>query len=413
MGLFDKLFGGKKKEAAPEAAARRAPREEGERQFAADPRAVVNQPVEAMTVKDLTRQLGTGNVTLRHSVEERLGALGDRTTMRPLMNTYLMHGDPPALEALRQFSGDLSGPAKTLADDISSVGERRARIMDLFGITGDEDVLPIVRQNLDDFDPLVRSRAAAALTRLGDMNGIDRLDRDLQTNDPIARRLALHTLHEFEDIPKAAESIHDHLDRFLGDASAIPARVAVTAPRVFDPETSLSKYIIQQIKDRPHTLTIVVGHEPNNWATARRTAFESGLPNVDLHFSTPRMVPEEQVAVLEAARNAAAAGKQAVLIGMLPSPSGDPPLPNLLVPVEGGQPYTIQLYFVDPHEFNQCQAWWFFIQDRVELPCDYEVVLGISKPGASAISEEEYELFHLLKDEGKRAQFTRALLARM
>ncbi|MFN8422483.1 MAG: HEAT repeat domain-containing protein [Anaerolineae bacterium] len=413
MGLFDKLFGGKKKEAPPAPPVRRAPREEGERQFAADPRATVNAPIEEMNVKELTRQLGTGNVTLRLAVEERLGALGDRSTLRPLMNTYLMHGDPPALEALRQFGGDLTGPAKTLADDVSNVNERRARIMDILGYSGDEDALPIVRVNLDDYDPLVRSRAAAALTRLGDMNGIDRLDRDLQTNDPLARKLALHTLHEFEHIPKAAESIQDHLDRFLADANAVPARVVVTAPRILEPETSLSKYIVQQIQSRPHTLSIVVGHDAHNWATARRGVFEEGLPGVEVRFPTPRMVPEEQVAELEAARNAAAAGKQAAVIGMLPSPSDDPPLPNLLVPVEGGKPYSIQLFIVDPHEFNQCQAWWFYLQDRVDLPNDIEVVLGISKPGSSAISEEEYELYNLLKDPEKRGQFTRALLARI
>lgn len=410
MGFLDKLFGGKDKKPPPPPVPRAA-REE--RQFAADPRAVVMPPIESMDVKELTRQLGTGNSTIRQAVETRLGELGDRTAMRPLINAYLMHGDPPALEALRQYGPDLSGPARTLADDVSNVGERRARIMDIMGISSDDDVLYSVRANLDDHDPLVRTRAAAALTRLGDMNGISRLDHDLQTNDPVARKLALHTLHEFEHLPLAAESIKDHLDRFLGDASAIPVRVVVTAPRIQAPELSLSKYVAGQIAARPHTLTIVVGSDANNWATARRGVFEEALPGVELHFATPRMLPEEQVAALTAARDAAAAGRRAAVIGMLPSPSDEPPLPNLLVPVAGGTPYTVQLFVVDPHEFNQCQSWWFYIQDRVDIPTDIEVILGVSKPGSSAITDEEFELYHLLKDEERRGQFTRALLARI
>ncbi len=409
MGFLGKLFGGKDKPPPPPA--RRVPPEE--RSFAPDPRHIEVPPVEEMSVKELTRQLGTGNSTIREAVEVRLGQLGDRTAMRPLINAYLMHGDAAALEALRQYGGDLTGAARTLADDVSNEGERRARIMDVMGVSGDDDVLNVVRTNLDYPDPLVRSRAAAALARLGDMNGISRLDYDLQTNDPIARRLALHTLHEFEHLPAAAESIQDHLDRFLGDASAVPARVSVTAPRIAEPTLSLSKYIANQIKESAHTLTIVVGAEPTNWATARRGVFEEALPDVEMHFATPRMLPEEQIAALEAARNAAAAGRRAALVGMLPLPSDEPPLPNLLVPVEGGKPYTVQLFIVDPHEFSQCQTWWFYIQDRVDLPTDIEVILAVSKPGSSVISEEEYELYHLLKDPAKKAQFTRALLARI
>ncbi len=409
MGFLDKLFGGKDKKAPPPV--RRAPGEE--RQFAPDPRAIELPSIENMDVKELTRQLGTGNSTLRHAVESRLGELGDRTAMRPLLNAYLMHGDRPALESLRQYGRDLSGPARTLADDVSNVGERRARIMDVMGLTGDDDVLYAVRANLDDADPLVRTRAAAALTRLGDMHGIARLDHDLQTTDPLARKLALHTLHEFEHLPQAADSIKDHLDRFLGDASAIPSRVVVAAPRIEAPDLSLSKYVAQQIAARPHTLTIVVGSDPNNWATARRAVFEETLSGVELHFATPRMLPEEQVSALTAARDAAASGQRAAVIGMLPSPSDEPPLPNLLVPVDHGKPYTVQVFIVDPHEFNQCQAWWFYVQDRVDIPTDIEVILGVSKPGSSAITDEEYELYHLLKDESRRAQFTRALLARI
>ena len=132
MGFLGKLFGGKDKPPPPPA--RRVPPEE--RSFAPDPRHIEVPPVEEMSVKDLTRQLGTGNSTIREAVEVRLGQLGDRTAMRPLINAYLMHGDAAALEALRQYGGDLTGAARTLADDVSNEGERRARIMGGMGVSG-------------------------------------------------------------------------------------------------------------------------------------------------------------------------------------------------------------------------------------------------------------------------------------
>ncbi len=368
--------------------------------------------MDSMTAKQLARKLGSANPNIRHAVEKRLGELQAHSAIRPLISAYLMNGDEPALEALSGYGAALTLPMNDLANDLTNTGERRSRIMDILGQTGDDAVLPAVRGGVEDDDPAVRARACAALVKLGDLHGIGRLDQDLQTNDPVAKRLALHTLIEM-DRPEAKKCIEEHIGRYLAESDAIPKQTTVHAPRLDDPKIHLHDAIISSIKAADHTLTLVVGGEAINYATARRSTFEEGLEGMVVRFGTRRMVPEEQIAELEAARDDAAAGKRSVFVGMVPSPAADPPVPHFLKPVDGGQDYTARMIIADPHEFSAAQAWWYYVLDMGAVPTDIDIFMNVSRPGTSAISEEEYEIYELLDSDDKKHEFMRALLARL
>ena len=413
MGIFGKLFGGKKKEerAAPAQRHRRPPPDM--HTDGAPPSATELLPdIENMTAKQLARKLGSGNPNLRYAVEERLGALKDHGAMRPLMNAYMMNGDEPALKALDGYGPALARALQDLANDLTNTGIRRARIMDMLALTGDDEVLPVIRESVEDADPLVRSRACAALVALGDLHGVARLDQDLQSNDADAKRIALETLMEM-DIPEAKGCIDEHVARYVAEADAIPVQVTVHAPRLDNTKLALHDVIVEATAAGKENLTVVVGSDAINYATTRRADFEEGIPGAQIFFGTRRMVPEEQIAELESARDRAAKGERAVFVGMVPTPADEPPLPHFLKQVEGGQDYTARLIVADPHEFGNAQDWWYHVLDTDEVPTEIEVFLGVSRPGLSAISEEEYDIYKMLQDEEHRTRFKRALLARM
>jgi len=428
MGVFDRFFGGKKKESAQPAARRPiAPRraEEHRRPEAhaarrepppvtsEDPEAALQaqfDALQALSAKELTRKLGTSNAQIRAAVAKRLGELQDRAALRPLANAYLMHGDPEALAALRGYGHALTNPLREYAADLSIVGERRGRLMDMLAASGDDQVLPIVRENIDHKDPAVRTRACAALVRLGDLHGISRLDQDLQTTDAEARVRALETLIDL-DIPEAQACVTEHITRFGAEAGAVPPIVEVTAPRLDDPQVRLLDYALSHVKTRPHELSVIIGSEAINWATSQRENIEKALHGMEVHFATRRMTPEEQFAELSSARDAAAAGKKAVFVGMIQSPRDEPPLGHFLS--KAGNGYRAGIFMIDPHEYFLAQSWWQYVQDNAEVDTDLEIVLGLSRPGQSAISEEEYDMYKMLKDDAQRRQFVRALMARL
>jgi hypothetical protein len=110
------------------------PRREPPPESAEDPTAAFQAQVDALqelSAKELTRKLGTSNAALRAAVARRLGELGDRAALRPLANVYLMHGDPEALEALRRYGRQLTTPLREYAVDLSIIGDRRGRLMDM------------------------------------------------------------------------------------------------------------------------------------------------------------------------------------------------------------------------------------------------------------------------------------------
>ncbi len=412
MGIFDGLFGKKKDKKAPPPPQLRQRRPPPEKPVdPAEAEAEFLPTIGEMSAKVLNRKLGEKNDTVRKAIEIRLGELKDRASMRPLINAYLTHGDPEALDALSGYGSEMSSPMREFAQDMSNVGERRARVMDILAKTGDDQVLPLVRAGVEDRDPVIRTRACAALVALGDMHGIGRLDQDLETTDVQARRLALETLITL-DRPEARRCISEHVERFVADSGAVSHNVAVSAPRLDDPSLKLIDLVIKRLKDVDQRLILVLGSEPIAWATTERERFQAALPDASIHFGLRRMVPEEQIAELIVARNAAANGGTGVYMGMVPSPRDDLPVPHFLTRA-GQSEYRALILYVDPHEYLAVQAWWHYAEDQTDIDATVEVILGISRPGQSSITEEEFAMYKLLKDEDHRKSFIRALLARL
>lgn len=410
MGIFDKLFGKKKQPPPPQIKQRRPPPEEK----AVDPaeaEAEMLPAVEEMSAKQLNRKLGEKNDTIRQAIVVRLGKLQDRSSIRPLINAYLTYGDSEALESLRGYGSDISQPMREFAQDMSNVGERRARVMDILAVTGDDQVLPLVREGVEHKDPAIRSRACAALVALGDLHGIGRLDQDLQTTDPEARRLALQTLIAI-GTHEANRCVDDHVERFVAESGAVSHDVIVTAPRLDNPSIKLIDAVVERLKRADRQLIMVIGSEAIGWATNERVRFQTALPDASIHFGLRRMVPEEQIAELIAARDVAANGGIGIFMGMVPSPRDDTPAPHFLTRA-GEAEYRALILHVDPHEYLAVQAWWQYVEDQADVDTVIEAMLGVSRPGQSAITEEEYSMYRLLKDDEHRERFVKALLARM
>ncbi len=363
-------------------------------------------------VRDLSRMVGGTDRAARRLAAVELERRNDRTAMRPLMTAYMNYGDPEILAALRGYGKELTPAITRDASDISAVGVRRARILDMLAATGDEECSGAVRESLSDPDSEIHVRAAVALAQLGDMGAVDALSDDLSRTDSDRRTLALRALVEL-DLPQAAAAVERHLDRFLSDTGAIPKDVDVSAPRLANRDVSMTSYLCQHVRNSPHTLTVIIGSEAINMASNRKDAIIADLPGHDVVFSTRRMPPEEQITLLTDARDRAAANPavKVVVIGALPGPSDSPPVPHFLVHGDAGQ-YTAKIVVVDPHEVRWVMNWYHYVQDQAEIPTDFEVILVVSTPTASAISEEEF-LIHELLPEDRQEDFVRALLARM
>jgi hypothetical protein len=284
--------------------------------------------------------------------------------------------------------------------------------MDVLAATGDEEAIRAAREFADDLDLDIHIRACVALVRLGDVYGVDKLADDLRLTEPLRRTKALKALIEL-DVPRGKIVVDEHVRRFLAEAGAIAGPIEVSAPMIEEPGINLVTYVCDHIKRSPHTLTVVIGSMAIQMASNKRDAVKERLSGWDLHFSIPTMAPEEQIAALNASRDAAAADNdaRAVFFGMLPSPHDNPPLPHFLTrPDPTVPPYTAKIISVDPHEYMLLQDWWHYIDDKAEVPTDIEVILAISRPERSAISEEEY-LIYTLTPEDHRSEFARAYLA--
>jgi hypothetical protein len=295
------------------------------------------------------------------------------------------------------------------ADDRSIVGDRRVRILDMLAITGDEEALAAVRPSVDDVEIPIHVRACAALVELGDMGGIDHLAHDLGLNEPARRTPALRALQGMTQ-PAAVKAVNDHLERYLAEAGAIPERIEVSAPRLKTPEAGLFKHLVNHVRAAPHSLTVITGSEAINMATGRRSDLDEALAGHNVRITTRRAPPEEQIAELEAARDSAAQdpGGRYVVFGAVPAPRDRVPLPHFLT--AGPQRYTAKIVIVDPHEMGVVMDWWRYVDDKAEIPTDFEVILGVATPERSPISEEEYILYDLTP-EADKDRFVRAFLA--
>jgi hypothetical protein len=367
----------------------------------------------AASAKELARLVGSGDKAVRRDAVQRLRDMGDRTSMRALMTSYMNYGDPETLDALREYGARLTAPALRDSDDLSIIGARRVRVLDLLAITGDEEALPAVRRSVDSDDVEIRVRARTALVELHDRQGIDMLATDLGVTDAQLRTHALEALRKFDDEPAAAHAIKNHVEHYLAEAGAIPAPISVSAPRLGDRETSLLKHIIEDINAAQQNLILIAGSEAIAMATGRRGEIEEGLAGQNLQIMTRRAPPEEQIATVIAARDRARdePGSKQIVFGAIPSPRDQVEMPHFLEKGDGGD-YSVKIVLVDPHEMGIVMSWWLYIDDMAEVPTEIEVVLAISTPERTAISEEEFTIFNLITED-QRDRFLRAYLAHL
>lgn len=411
MGFLKRLFGGKKEEARPASARVGTP----------TPRsAPVRQPeateapkgdVAPVSSKQMLRDLGSGNPAQREEVARQLVASGSRTALRPLMNCYLNYGDPGVLASLSTFGKDLAAPASREAFDLSVMGPRRARLMDVLGISGDESVLTTVRPNMDDMDRDIHIRSCVAVARLGDMFGIDRLEDNIRMTDPELRSLSLAALKEL-GTERSDRVLSDHVKRYMAEAGAVPDTIVVKAPLLDSAESSLTNAVVAEVVSSPHNLVMLIGSGAIQMASQRRDVLAQALASHGkVTFGLPLMSPEEQIASLREAHAAATASAdaRAVFVGRLPAPHDNPPLPHFITRVEGVA-YSVKILIVDLHEYSLLQDWLHYVQDKAEAPTDIEIVLSISLDSQSGLTDEEHMIYGLCSETDK-ARFPRAFLA--
>lgn len=414
MSFLRKLFGGDKKDERPAPPPPRAAPSPPPSASTppASTTAVEGPDLDQADTRTLTRYLGSRDQELRQQAAVRLGQQQDRSAMRPLLNAYLNYGDPPAFEALRGYGLLLSPAVAQEANDMGLLGLRRARLMDVVALTGDPDLIRVPRADLVYPDTLVAVRAAVSLTRMGDLQGVDALASALQKPDAEHRTLALGGLAELKDVPAAQRAISDHLDRYLAEAGAVPQAIAISAPRLEKPDTGMLRYIAEHVDLHPHNLTLVIGSESVRLVASRRDEILEAMTGHRTFLSTPNLAPEEQIDTLRQARDAAEANadEKVVFFGRVPSPHDSPPLPHFLT--RGTRAYTAKLILVDPHELNLAIDWYRYVIDNAEVPTDTEIILGVSRPGQTAISEEEYIIYQLVPPE-RREDFIRAYLAHL
>jgi len=416
MGFLKRLFGSKKEEVRPASkrvgtpTPRPAPAERPE----ATPPPVEDAGAEAgaATSKQLTRDLGSGDPAKREAAAKQLVASGGRTGLRPLLNCYLNYGDAGVLEAMTIYGKELAPPATREAFDMSVMGARRARLMDVLGISGEETALTAVRPNMDDPDQDIHIRSCVAAARLGDLFGIDRLEDDVRMTDQGLRAAAVSALSELK-MDRAERVLQDHIKRYIAESTAVPDSIVVKSPLLTNPESSLANAVVAEVKDSPQNLVLVIGSGGIQLASNRRDAMAQALGAIGkVFFGLPLMTPEEQIAALRDAHAAATAapGARAIFVGRLPAPHDNPPMPHFITRVEGSN-YTVKILIVDLHEYALLQDWLHYVQDKAEAPTDIEIVLSISTEGQGGLSAEERMLYHMCSPEDK-ARFARAFLAR-
>jgi hypothetical protein len=424
MGFIKNLFGGdkdKRKEPPPrkgQGGARPPTARGGVAPAGASPTPAPEPPppaaagLEGMPSKQLQRLLGVGDAQTREMAAGILAQRAEVTSIRPLIAAYLNTGDRAILAAAATFGKGLTPPASHDLGDPGNVGDRRARLLDVLSMSGDPEAAIAVRPNVDSEEPIIHTRACMALARLGDMHGIDNLSHDLERNDLELRTLALDALRQL-DIPEAHSAVTDHINRYLGNAGAVPEPIQISAPRLEDPDISLPSFIARHIAGAPHALTVVVGPGASQMAINKRDEILDVLKGFELHFTTTQHPPEEQIKILEEARDKAVANPEVrvVVFGTLPAPNDRPPLPHFLRKL-GGPGYTAKIMIVDPHEVNQVVSWWRYVDETQRIPTDFEVVLPVSRPADSAISQEEFLLYQLTP-ENRRRDFLRAFVANL
>jgi hypothetical protein len=370
-------------------------------------------PVEGEPIgfQEVFRHLDSTDPAEREQAATLVAALKPQSAIHPLLRAYLHHGDRALLETLALYGDKLTLVAGRTVRDPSLSPHERARLMDVLGASGDPAAIRVLRTaGLADWDAAVHVAACAALVRLGELDGVDLLDRALHGTDVNKRLYALRATRDL-DHPALAPVRERHVLRYLAAGGAVPKNVAVALPLLLDPSADLPALVAAHVARSPRTLTIVIGPEAGVMAEAHRDVFERALPDHQLFFTPGRHSPTEQFDVLARARDAAATQPRArvALVGVLPSPQGLYPPPHFLVGNDGPR-YTVRIVFVGQQDFAVIMEWWYYIEDESEIPTDFEVVLTALTLGGDRMTEEEWLTYHLA-GEDRRDAFARALLA--
>jgi hypothetical protein len=367
---------------------------------------------EGIGFRELVGQLRSADPEVRARSAMLLSALGGRGAIRPLVRSYVHYGDRAVLQAAGAFGQRLTPVVAREARDRSLADSHRARLMELLAAADDAAALPTLRAVAAEWSPVTHVAACAALARLGDASGIERLAEDLLSPDAGLRRLALGAI-ERSDHPLARAAAEAHVRRYLGAGGAVPAHVAVSLPLLIRPPADLVDLLADHVRRSARTLTVVTGPASAEPAETERERLARGLPGHRLFFTTERHSPDEQLAVLAAARDAAAsgAGQPVVLFGPLPSPEGRHPLPHFLTE-RGGAPYDARIVFTGTQKFAIVMEWARYVEDRAEVPAELEVVVTALVLGETRMTEEETAIYRLAGEE-RRDAFARAFLARL
>jgi hypothetical protein len=377
--------------------------------------APVDAPVRAPDPQTIRFQAVFGQLESPDGAERAaaamlIGALLPAAAVRPLVRAYMHHADRGVLETLSLYGDKVTLVASREVADAARSGTQRARLMNILGACGDPGARAVVRQVVGDLSPVAHVAACAALVRLGDAGGVELIDQTLMSIDPDRRLLAMNAARALDD-PAVATMLEGAVDRYLSAGKAVPRDVAVAMPLLLDPVADLPGLIAAHVRGGRHALTIVIGPDAAAMAERRREDLVLQLPGYDVYFTTERHLPAEQFDVLARARDKAAGGgrRRVALIGTLPSPGGNYPPPHFLLGPEGPT-YTVRIMFVGQQDFSVIMDWWYYIDERSEVPTDFEVVVTALTLGGDRMTDEELA-YYQLAGEDRREAFARALLA--
>lgn len=390
---------GRSEEAAPEASAEPAGREETD-----------------LTFRDLARRLESPTPAVRREAVPLVSALLPAEAERSLVRSYVRYGDRWLLDAVAAYGPRLTKVVARAALDNSLAPSHRARLMELLAATGDPNALRVLREALADFDPAVRVAAAAGLVGLGAEEGLHTLEAELMSPDAARRTLALTALRDRDGDEASRALAAEQVRAYLLAGTAVPEWVGVSMPMLIDPRGDLVDHLLGVARGSDRRLTLLSGPATGSLADEHRGAFVAGLADLALYFSTERHALPEQLAILRAACAAAREGSRHVaLVGPVPAPSDAWPMTDLF-PADPGDPYAFLLVYAGPHKVREAQEWWEWLEDRYARRSDMEVVLTDLVLGAPRLGDEELVL-HDLESElalGRDgASFARAYLARL
>ncbi len=360
----------------------------------------------------LFRLVQSDDTAARRRAALLLSSLGATSAIRPLVAAYTTHEDPELLAALRPFGRPVTRVAIAEAREPSVGGRRLARLLSIVGHMGDPAGLVLAREHAAHPDPAVHVAACAALEELGDPAGMEALWRDLEG---IRAHLRVTVLRELEglDTPRSRAALNAHVQRYLATAGAVPEAIEVYSPLLVEPVGDVARLLAERLRHSEASLHLAIGPAAGTIAEEHRGTIQAATHGWQAFYTTPRHTPDEQLELLAAARNRAAADPEArvLLLGPLPSPEGRHPLRHVLTWLPAN-PYRCRVLFLGPADCAAVMAWWRYVDEVSEVPTTMEVLLDLITLAANRMTEEERIILHHVAD-GDQGRFARALLGHL